>query len=269
MSKSKDGRGRKEHELKKMCRDRAEVRHALFELATTMRRMTDLVEHIVSNGIDVKTEVIRIKNISVPTLTDILGEHGHTRHRGRPKAGTATTSPHVAVEAATSAPWTNNPQAIEIVADVLRNHGIHKGREKLLAEGIDCSENGENKHYSFVGSDGLSITTLMEIAKNNGISFESDQKSSSAVAEIDSSSLSSSSPVIENSRKDDDEDDEEEDEDDEDEEDEDEDDEEDSEEDSEDEEDGEEADDEDDEEFDDDLDDIDDLDEDEDENDDE
>ena len=249
---SKDGRGRKEHELKKMCRERAEVREALFELASSMRRMTDLVGHIVSNGINVEAEIIKIKSISVPTLTSILGEHGHTRQKGRPK-GTGSTS------------WINNPQAIKIVADVLRNHGLHKGREKLLEEGIDCkNENGENEHYSFVGDNGkklLSITTLREIAKDNGITFAVGPKSSS-----------SSSSVIEDrydAEDDDDDDEEDEDEDDEevedDEDEEIEDDEDDEDDEDEDEEDSVESydDDEDDEEFDDDIDDFDDEEEDE------
>jgi len=243
---SKDGRGRKEHELKKMCRERAEVRNALFELASSMRRMTDLVSHLVSNGINVEAEIIKVKSISVPTLTSILGEHGHTRQKGRPK-GTGSTS------------WINNPQAIKIVADVLRNHGLHKGREKLLEEGIDCkNENGENEHYSFVGDNGkklLSITTLREIAKDNGITFAVGPKSSS----------SSSSVVEDRYDEDDDDDEDDEDEDDEDEDDEDDDDDiedaEDAEEDTEeDDEDIEEVED-DDEDFDDDIDDFEDEDE--------
>jgi len=187
---SKDGRGRKEHELKKICRERIDVRNALFQLALSMSRMTDLVEHIVSNGINVKTETIKVKTISVPTLTKILGEHGHSRRQGRPKA----------------ASWVNNPQAIKIVADVLRNHGLHKGREKLLEEGIDYkNESGENEHYSFVGGNGkklLSMTTLKEIAKSNGITFAVGPKSSA-----------STSSVIENRYEEDEDEEEEEDED--------------------------------------------------------
>jgi hypothetical protein len=185
---SKDGRGRKEHELKKICRERTEVREALFELAASMKRMTDLVSHIVSNGIKVNTEVVEVKTISVPTLTSILSEHGHTRQKGRPK-GIGSTS------------WINNPQAIKAVADVLKDHGLHKGREKLLAEGIDYkNENGESEHCSFIDDDGkkiLSITTLKEIAKVNGITFAVGPKSSS-------------SSVIENRHDEDDEEDEDE-----------------------------------------------------------
>lgn len=166
----KDGRGRKEHELKRLCRERQDVREALCNLADNLRKMQDLVCHLISDGINIQGEIIKIEKISIPTLSGILDEHGHVRAKGRPK-GTGSTS------------WTNNPHAIQAVANILREHGLHKGREKLLTEGIDyLNDHGKSEHYSFVGENGkklLSITTLREIAKDNGVTFSVGPKKSS------------------------------------------------------------------------------------------
>lgn len=159
--KDKDGRGRKEHELKSLIKSNQEARDAFVKLVQNLGKMKSIEASLINDGIRFGDKVVRITNISTPTLAAIIKESGLSLQRGRPVASGSTI-------------WKNNPQAIEAVCSILRKHGLHKGRCYLLDNGITLkNKNGEDEHFAFShnGKKLLSITTLSDIAKENNIEF--------------------------------------------------------------------------------------------------
>jgi len=158
---NKDSRGRKEHELKSLIKSNQEARDSFVSLVKNLGKMKSIEASLINDGIRFGDKVVKITNISTPTLATIIKESGLSLQRGRPIASGSTI-------------WKNNPQAIEAVCSILRKHGLHKGRCYLLDNGITLkNKNGEDEHFAFShnGKKLLSITTLSDIAKENNISF--------------------------------------------------------------------------------------------------
>jgi len=158
---SKDGRGRKEHQLKVLLRENAEAKKAFAKLVDSLGKMQSIASSLINEGLKVGKESITIESISIPTLALIIKENGRSMRKGRPAASGSTV-------------WKNKPQAIQAVCNVLRDHGLHKGRDYLLNNGITyLNEDGEEEHFAFSanGKKLLSITTLSKVAKENEIKF--------------------------------------------------------------------------------------------------
>jgi len=162
MSKDgKSGRGRKEHQLKVLLRENTEAKKAFAKLVGSLGKMQLIASSLISDGLKVGKDSIVIESISIPTLALIIKENGHSMKKGRPIASGSTI-------------WKNKPQAIQAVCSVLRDHGLHKGRDYLLNNGISyTNEIGEVEHFTFSenGKSLLSITTLSKVARENEIKF--------------------------------------------------------------------------------------------------
>jgi len=162
MSKDgKSGRGRKEHQLKVLLRENTEAKKAFAKLVDSLGKMQLIASSLISDGLKVGKDSIVIESISIPTLALIIKENGHSMKKGRPIASGSTV-------------WKNKPQAIQAVCSVLRDHGLHKGRDYLLNNGISyTNEIGEVEHFTFSenGKSLLSITTLSKVARENEIKF--------------------------------------------------------------------------------------------------
>jgi len=162
MSKDgKSGRGRKEHQLKVLLRENTEAKKAFAKLVDSLGKMQLIASSLIGDGLKVGKDSIVIESISIPTLALIIKENGHSMKKGRPIASGSTI-------------WKNKPQAIQAVCSVLRDHGLHKGRDYLLNNGISyTNEIGEVEHFTFSenGKSLLSITTLSKVARENEIKF--------------------------------------------------------------------------------------------------
>jgi hypothetical protein len=162
MSKDgKSGRGRKEHQLKVLLRENTEAKKAFAKLVDSLGKMQLIASSLISDGLKIGKDSIVIESISIPTLALIIKENGHSMKNGRPIASGSTV-------------WKNKPQAIQAVCSVLRDHGLHKGRDYLLNNGISyTNEIGEVEHFTFSenGKSLLSITTLSKVARENEIKF--------------------------------------------------------------------------------------------------
>lgn len=158
----KDARGRKEHPLKILVKSNKEARDAFLDLVKNLGKMQRISASLIRNGLSYGDNVFGVDNISVPTLSAIIKENGGEMKKGRPAASGSTI-------------WRNRPQAIQAVCQVLRDYGLHKGRNYLLNNGITYkNENGEDEHFTFSTSNGkklLSITTLSKVARENAIAF--------------------------------------------------------------------------------------------------